>query len=121
MADGVFGDRKELLRRLVHALVGRLRRQHHATSSSNGVLVLELRLGIRIRRAQALEDLAALLWIHRLRGRADRHSPRREPRQPRRLVRREPGIVLERRVRFRAQGRAAFESPRASAISASSS
>ena len=59
-----------------------------ATSSSNGVRCSSSERGIRIGRAQALEDRAALLRIHGLAGASD--SPcgdRGEPREPRRLVR----------------------------------
>ena len=56
---------------------------------------------MRIGRAQALEDRAALLRIHGFAGAVRvTHGDRGQPREPRRVVRRELGVVLQQRVRL---------------------
>jgi hypothetical protein len=58
------GDRIQALGGLVHALVGRLRRQHDGHQQFERRSIVELGLRVRIARAKPLEDRAALGRIH---------------------------------------------------------
>src|SRR5687767_6568320 len=59
---------KEPLRRLVHRLVGGLRREHHGDEQLVRRAVIELGRRLGIRRLQAAKDLAPLLRVHRGNG-----------------------------------------------------
>ena len=88
------GVGKESRGRLVHALVGRLRRQHDGDQQLERRRVLELGLRIGIGLAKALEDRAALGRVHGgLPSRESRPGASGAP-----LV--HSGIVLEQRVRL---------------------
>ena len=116
------GDRIELRGRLVHALVRRLRGEHDGDQQLERRPVGELGPGMRVAGPQALEDRAAFLRIHGLAGVGGRPAAtaaRRASRGPSFATRWLSSFSAA--CAFAAHVAAVFASPRASAISASSS
>ena len=59
--SGVSATREQGRRRLVDAVVGRLRREHHRDQQGEGIDRIEFALGLGIGRAEAAENLLDLV------------------------------------------------------------
>ena len=59
------GDSEQRFRRLVHAFVGRLRRQDHGDQQGEGIGVMQFPLRLRVGGAQAGEEFVDVIFFHK--------------------------------------------------------